>query len=149
MSCYARAIHTGLSPYCRNPDPLELTHRGTNRPYADAAIAHAAFTRSCGEEYSVAQHFRQSSRSNRSSAQDLKLTIRCTVHEFTCSGTKLPFKAMFARSASGSKQSSSSHPNAAARLSHCGHPLTAKQFVAVTLVTRLGTPTPDLGPVTH
>ena len=62
--------------------------RGTNRPYADAAIAHAAFTRSCGEEYSVAQHFRQSSRSNRSSAQDLKLTIRCTVHEFTCSGTK-------------------------------------------------------------
>ena len=28
----------------------------------------------------LTQHFRQSSRSNRSSVQDLKLTIRCTVH---------------------------------------------------------------------
>jgi hypothetical protein len=65
----------------------------TKRPYARAAIAHAAFPRSRGEEYLAAQHFRQSSRSNRSSAQDLKLTIRGLPHEFTCSGTLPTFAA--------------------------------------------------------
>ena len=34
----------------------EFKVRGTNRPYADAAIAHAAFTRSRVEGYLAAQH---------------------------------------------------------------------------------------------
>ena len=76
----------------------------TNRPYADAAIAYTAFTRSRGEEYLVAQHFRQSSRSSRSSAQDLKLTIRCTVQEFTYSRTKCAF-AVVAPMAASTKSS--------------------------------------------
>jgi hypothetical protein len=93
-SCCNAARHCGLSLHPRNRVIPEFTLCGTNRPYADAAIAHAAFTRSRGEEYSVAQHFRQSSRSNRSSAQDLKLTIRGTVHEFTSSGTFETFVAL-------------------------------------------------------
>jgi hypothetical protein len=37
---------------CTTP---ELTHRGTLPPFADAAIAHAAFPRTCGSIFSVVQ----------------------------------------------------------------------------------------------